>query len=69
MMKGNVVCTNPRAAAWSAARVKPRARVTNSEMGKSSAIMCWFGLVWFGLVWFGRSTFLADVIEFRGVLR
>ena len=51
---------------------KPRARVTNSEMRKSSAIMCrfglvwfglvwfglvWFGLVWFGLVWFGRSTF------------
>ena len=32
-------------------RRKPGARVSNSEMRKSSAIMCR------GLVWFGRSTF------------
>ena len=27
-------------------RAEPGARVTNSEMPKTSAIMCWFGLVW-----------------------
>ena len=55
----------------SGAKLKPGARVTNSEMGKSSAIMCRFGLVWFGLVWFGTLSgldfeLLADVNKFRG---
>ena len=58
---GTGVWYNPRAAARNAAG----ARVTNSEMRRPSAIMCWFGLVWFG--W----TFdpLADVIEFRGFFK
>ena len=40
----------------------PEARVSNSEMQKSSAIMCWFALVW-------TFDFLADVIEFRGFFK
>ena len=42
--------------------MKPAARVTNSEMRKSSAIMCWFGLVW-------TADVLADVMEFRGFFK
>ena len=42
--------------------MKPGARVTNSEMRKSSAIMCWFGLVW-------TVDVLADVIELRGFFK
>ena len=53
---------NPRAAAPSAAQAKPGARVTNSEIRKSSAIMCWFGLVW-------TFDLLADVSEFRGFFK
>ena len=60
---------HPRAAARSATRAKPGARVTNSEteMRKSSAIMCWFGLVWFGPLSFinisgGAAPILASVI-------
>ena len=51
---------NPRASgAKRRSGHKPVARVTNSEIRKSSDIMCRFGLV---------STFdlLADVIKFRG---
>ena len=50
----------PRAVARSAARAKPGARLTNSEMRKSSAILCWFGL---------DVRLLADVIEFRGFFK
>ena len=57
-----VIEPDPRAAARSAARAKPWARVTNSEMRMSSAIMCWFGLVW-------TFDLLADVIEFRGFFK
>ena len=46
------------AAGRSAAQAKPRARVSDSEMRKSSTIvLVWFGLVWFGLVWFGLVWF------------
>ena len=40
----------------------PGARVTNSEMPKSSPIMCWFGLVW-------TFDLFAHVIEIRGLFK
>ena len=41
----NLLRHYPRASARSDAQAKPGARVTNSEMRKSSAIIC-VGLVW-----------------------